>query len=194
MFQGLFYSIYSFNHRYFVDLLWRSQRKKLCKIGKGSYVAELPYIHGYQYIRIGDSFNIGKDIRMEAWDKYEQQVFCPSIIIGNDVTFTGRDYISCIDKVVIGDGCLFGRDVFITDNSHGDLSSEQSKIRPQKRPLSSKGPVIIGKNVWIGRQVTILSGVKVGDNSIIGANSVVNKDVPPNSIVAGCPATIIKNL
>ena len=57
----------------------------------------------------------------------------------------------------------------------------------------SKGDVIIGKNVWIGDKVTILPNVKIGDGVVIGANSVVTKDIPPCSVVAGNPAKIIKH-
>ena len=67
-------------------------------------------------------------------------------------------------------------------------------IPPAKRSLTSKGPVKIGKNVWVCRQVTILSGVSIGENSIIGANSVVNKDIPPNCVAAGNPAVVVKTI
>jgi lipopolysaccharide O-acetyltransferase len=64
-------------------------------------------------------------------------------------------------------------------------------IEPQKRPLNSL-PVIISKNVWIGESVSILPGVRIGKASIIGANSVVTKDIPDYSIAAGNPAKVIK--
>lgn len=192
MIKGILYSCIHLFSEFVIFFLWKSQRKKLKKIGNDSNVLGLPYIQGYKYICIGDNFSAGKDVRLEAWDRYEKQKFSPRIIIGDNVTFTGRDYISCIDTVQIGNGCLFGRDVFIADNSHGDLSIEQMKIRPQKRPLSSKGPVLIGENVWVGRQVTILSGVKIGNNAIIGANSIVNTDIPENALVVGSPAKVVR--
>lgn len=58
----------------------------------------------------------------------------------------------------------------------------------------SKGPVIIGQNVWVGDKATILPGVTIGDGAVIGANSVVTKDVPPYSIVGGNPAKVLKQL
>ena len=61
---------------------------------------------------------------------------------------------------------------------------------PIKRKIYSKGPVIIGKNVWIGDKATTLPGVTIGDGAVIGANTVVTKDVPPFCIVVGNPATI----
>ena len=65
---------------------------------------------------------------------------------------------------------------------------------PKLRRLYSKGPIVIGDNVWIGDKVIILDGVKIGNNSIIAAGTVVTKDVPDFCVVAGNPAKIIKNL
>lgn len=64
-------------------------------------------------------------------------------------------------------------------------------MRPQKRPITSKGPVIIGDNVWIGDKATILPGVTIGDGAVIAANAVVTENVPEFSVVAGIPAKVI---
>ena len=88
-----------------------------------------------------------------------------------------------------------GRRVTITDNSHGkNTSYVEFQLSPCKRNIYSKGPVIIEDNVWIGDKATILAGVKIGFGSIVGANSVVTKDVPPYSIVGGVPAKILSTL
>ena len=63
---------------------------------------------------------------------------------------------------------------------------------PLKREIFSKGPIRIGDNVWIGDEVTILSGVNIGNNSVIAANSVVTKDVPDDCYALGTPAEIKK--
>ena len=69
---------------------------------------------------------------------------------------------------------------------------ETLHIPPIKRPIYSKGPVIIGDNVWIGDKATILPGVTIGDGAVIAANAVVTKDVPAFCVAAGNPARIIK--
>ena len=89
---------------------------------------------------------------------------------------------------------MLGKYITITDNSHGESVMEQLDINPIRRPLSSKGSVIIGERVWIGDKVTILPSVKIGNGSIIGSNSVVSKDIPENCVAVGNPAQIIKRI
>ena len=103
-------------------------------------------------------------------------------------------HITCANKIVIEDNALLGKYITITDNSHGDSVIDQLSIAPIRRPLNSKGPVIIGENVWIGDKVTILPNVKVGHGAIIGANSVVSKDIPANCVAVGIPAQIIRRI
>ena len=175
-------------------LIWNCYNTKFKRVGNNTICCKYPQIYGAEYIEIGNNFKGGDNLRLECMDSYRNsgKQYTPELIIGNNVTFTSDTQISCIDKVVIGDNCLFGRYVYISDNTHGTSDYSDLVIPPLERELSSKGPVIIGKNVWIGRCSTILSGVTIGDNAIIGANSVVNKDVPANSIVAGVPAKIIE--
>lgn len=82
----------------------------------------------------------------------------------------------------------------ITDNGHGDTDYETLQQVPINRRLHSKGDVTIGNNVWIGDKATILPAVTIGDGAVIAANSVVTKDVPAYSVVAGNPAKVIKQV
>ena len=117
-----------------------------------------------------------------------------SLIIGNNCRIGEYTHITAINKIEIGDGLLTGRFVIVTDHSHGDISEYDADIPPASRKLKSKGDVVIGNNVWLGDKVSVLSGVHIGDNVIVGANSVVTKSVPSNCVVAGVPAKIIKQL
>ena len=143
---------------------------------------------------IGENCSFGKNFILECWDVFNGISYTSSINIGNNCHFGEYNHISAINNITIGDGLLTGRFVIISDNDHGEFIKENLTIPPQQRTLSSKGSISIGKNVWIGDKVTILSGVKIGDNVIIAANAVVTKDVPQNSLVAGVPAKIIKTL
>ena len=96
--------------------------------------------------------------------------------------------------IQIGDNLLTGNDVLISDNNHGQTVKDDLMIRPQDRPIHSKGEIIIGNNVWIGEKAVVLGNVKIGDGAIIAANSVVTHDVPAYSIAAGVPAKIIKQI
>jgi len=162
--------------------------------GKNSIVYKHLTLIGGKYISIGAKSVIGKNAVLSAWDKYEDQTFCPEIIIGDECNIGEYCHISATNKITFGKNVLTGRWLTIVDNVHGKSTQEDIKLPPVKRHLYSKGPVIIGDNVLIGDKVTILPGVIVGENCIIGANSVVVKNVPANSVVSGNPAKIIKHL
>lgn len=149
---------------------------------------------GSRAISIGEDTVIQGNCVLGCWIRYGDDAFTPSMTIGNSCNIGEHTHISAINRISIGDGLLTGRYVYIGDNSHGGFSVEEAEIPPIKRKLQSKGEIVIGNNVWIGDKVTILGGVHIGDNVIIGANSVVTKDVPSNTIVAGIPAKIIKQL
>ena len=149
---------------------------------------------GSKQIIIGEDSTIQGHCILGCWIKYANETFNPSIVIGNDCNIGEHTHITAINKITIGNGLLTGRYVYIGDNSHGGLSVEEANIPPIRRKLQSKGEVVIGNNVWIGDKATILAGVHIGDNVVVGANSVVTKDVPSNCMVAGCPAKILKQL
>lgn len=145
-------------------------------------------------IRIGKNFTAEDNTRLQAWKNYKGQTFSPKIEIGNDVSMMENCQISCCKQIVIGNGCLFGANVFITDNFHGKNIEEQLHLPPIDRPLDVRGEVVIGNNVWIGRNVCIMPGVTIGDGAVIGANAVVTKDIPAYAVAAGVPAKIIKRV
>lgn len=149
---------------------------------------------GNKNIHIGFNTIIQSHCILGCWTRYAGQVYTPQIIIGDDCNIGEHTHISAIDKIEIGNGLLTGQYVYIGDNSHGGLSWEEATTPPILRKLHSKGNVKIGRNVWIGDKAAILSGVTIGDNVIIGANSVVTHDVPSNTIAGGIPARIIKTL
>ena len=88
--------------------------------------------------------------------------------------------------VYIGDGALIGSYVVMATINHG--------LDPAHRSDNHPSPIRIGKNVWVGSHATILPGVTVGDNAVVAAGAVVTKDVPPNTVVAGVPARMLKTI
>ena len=147
---------------------------------------------GGQYISIGEYCTIGENVELTAWNNYKGQTFTPEIRIGSGSSIRRGSHISAINKIIIGDNLLTGPYVLITDHSHGCSCRDELDIRPNDRPLYSKGAVIIGDNVWIGEKASIMPRVNIGEGAIIAANSVVTHDIPAYSVAAGCPAKVIK--
>jgi acetyltransferase-like isoleucine patch superfamily enzyme len=117
------------------------------------------------------------------------RIFGPSAItIGNDTQISGFCRIDATAPVTIGDRVDVAPDVTILTATHviGDHGRRASK------PLNQ--PVTIMDGAWIGARVTILPGVTVGAGSIVAAGAVVTKDVPPDTLVAGIPAKVVKDL
>lgn len=95
------------------------------------------------------------------------------------------------DKVIVGDNVLLGPNVVLTTATH----SQDYRIRNHDGESDIMGaPIVLEDDVWIGANVTVMPGVTIGKHSIVGAGSVVTKDVPPDVVVAGVPAKIIKKL
>jgi maltose O-acetyltransferase len=91
-------------------------------------------------------------------------------------------------KVIIGDNAFIGPNVSIYTACHPLDAEERNK------QIEWAEPVTIGDNVWIGGSVTILPGVTIGNNAVIGAGSVVVKDIPDSCVAAGNPARVIKQI
>lgn len=111
---------------------------------------------------------------------------------GKNITFGKNVFINsgcCFQDqggIVIGDETLIGHNVVIATINHG--------LYPSERATNYFAPITIGRKVWIGANATILQGVTIGDNAVVAAGAVVNKDVPENTVVGGVPARIIKNI
>jgi acetyltransferase-like isoleucine patch superfamily enzyme len=99
--------------------------------------------------------------------------------------------IASHELVEIGDHCMLANGCFVSDASH--------RFDDQTKPITwqgfaSKGPTRIGANSWLGANVVVTSGVNIGERCVIGANSVVTKDIEASSVVAGIPARVIRKI
>ena len=108
-----------------------------------------------------------------------------TLSIGNYVYMNAGTSIEAWNDVQIGDHVLMAPFASIIDNDRHET---------EPGAVLYKGPTIVGNNVWLGRNAAIMPGVTVGDGSVIGVNSVVTKDIPPNSFAAGAPARVIRKL
>lgn len=173
---------------------WKFVSSLFKHLGAGATIAYPYYISGQWNIEVGKHFSAGPDFWMEAIEYYGNQKFTPSIKIGDNFSAQRNCHIGAIDSITIGDGVLLGSHILITDHAHGDTSKEQNSLAPGARPLISKGPVVIGNNVWIGDNAIILPDVTLGDGCVVGAGAVVTKSFPAGSVIGGNPAKLIKKI
>jgi lipopolysaccharide O-acetyltransferase len=154
------------------------------------------YIRGLARMKVGQGFRAGPGLWLEAVTSYKGQVFSPTLLIGEGVQVGQWVHIAATHSVEIGDHCLLGSRILITDHSHGQYSASDpvSSLSPADRPLDSVGRVVIGRNVWIGDGVVVLPGANIGEGSVIGANSVVTGNIPPLTIAAGVPTRTIRHM
>lgn len=123
-------------------------------------------------------------VRFTTWPGKQTNA---EIIIGDYCLISPGVRISSAQSIRIGDNCMFAANVTISDSDwHG--------IYNRIRPFRCTKPVIIENNVWLGERVIITKGVTIGENSVVGAGSVVTKSIPANSVAAGNPARIIKTI
>lgn len=157
---------------------------KWVRIDYGVYLSGL----GKGKLIIGDSSGIGA---------YSQLVISTSfnnlgeyIHIGKQVGIGQFASIGGSGGVTIGDHTIIGQYF----SCHPENHNYGDPLKLIKNQGTTRGKIIIGENCWIGAKVTILAGVTIGDNSIVAAGAVVNKSMPPNSIIAGVPARVIKGI
>lgn len=112
--------------------------------------------------------------------------FGRNITIGRDVFINACCHFQDHGGVTIGDGCQIGHNVVFATLNHG--------LSPEDRQNTYPAPIVLGRNVWVGSNATILQGVTVGDNAVIAAGAVVTKDVEPATVVGGVPAKVIRRI
>jgi acetyltransferase-like isoleucine patch superfamily enzyme len=145
----------------------------------------------YGSVTIGENCKIIDGVTIRAGSK---------VNIGNFSSINGpnTDILSKIYPVTIGSFCSIARSVSIQEFNHkvNGLSSYHINSNLKKESViedvSSKNPIEIGHDVWIGAHCVVLSGAKIGTGAVIAANSVVTNDIPPYAIAAGTPAKVIK--
>lgn len=171
--------------RLFISLLWTKLFFRNAKLVRFPSV-----FRGKKYFYYGFGLVTGYNCRFDVFSHHSDGGYV--LKVGNNVQFNDNVHIAACKEIVIGDNVLVASRVFITDHNHGSFPFEDEfELNVSKRKLSFS-PVIIEDNVWLGESVCVMSGVKIGENSIIGAGAVVTKSIPKNSIAVGNPAKVIK--
>ncbi len=133
-------------------------------------------------------FVLEREAKMEV-GSFDFMAGCRVVVNKNAVLTIGSGYmnynsiIECFNKIEIGENCFISEQVYIRDNDGHSIKRDG---------YQSSMPIKIGNHVWVGVRATILKGVTIGDGAIIAAGSIVNRDVPSRTLVAGNPARVVR--
>jgi acetyltransferase-like isoleucine patch superfamily enzyme len=162
---------------------------------KFTEIGSVPVVWGIWNVEIcGPNISIGKDVVIVAGTGSRTNISSLKIgdlegrvTIGNNVLVMNGVRISSALSISIADGCMLANFCYLTDSDWHDIYD---------RACAPGGcaPIVLERGAWIGDSAIVCKGVRVGENSIVGAGAVVTRDVPPNVVVAGNPARVVKKL
>jgi len=172
---------------------WKARRSGAVKIGRGTTIAwrrlkQVP----------GNLLSVGEDSIIHADISFEESG--GQIQIGSR-TFVGRSDLVCYRSLVIGDDVIMSWGITVVD--HDSHSTEWAMRRNDVRDWGkgrknwehiAHAPVVVGNKAWVGFNASILKGVTIGEGAVIGAGSVVTRDIPPYSVAVGNPARVVRSL
>lgn len=164
-------------------------RPQLESLGRGFTIMRPWHVRIFgSPIVLGDYANVvaasEKKVRLTVWSEIAGM---GRITIGNYCLICPGTRISSGHEIVIGNSCMVASNAYITDSDWHDTYN-------RVQPFGKMAPVRLEQNVWIGDSVIVCKGVTIGENSIIGAGAIVVNNVPPNTIAAGNPAKVVKEL
>jgi len=162
---------------------------RLHSLGRLSVLGHYLQVNNPRAVAIGSRVTIAGEFVLS--DLCPGQGECPKIIIGDGSTILYRFQCNAAQSVQIGRNVLIASNVLITDSDH---VVEPGGVPATKNPRLVTRPVRVEDNCWLGQNVVIVKGVTIGHDSIVGANSVVTRNIPPCSVAVGNPARVIKRL
>lgn len=156
-------------------------RLRGARIGTGSYISPRAVLQEHAHIAVGQRTMVGRHVELVPQGGF--------ITIGSDCSLNNYVVLYGAGGITVHDGCRIATGVVIVAFNHefGDLT------RPiHRQPITARG-IVVESDVWIGARAILLDGVTVGRGSVIGAGSVVTRDVPEYSVVAGNPARVVRH-
>lgn len=170
---------------------WRLRRLK--SAGRGVTLGHNVSVYGPHCIALGDGVVIAPHVILRALTGYPwsdpPQTFTPEVTLGKRVFMNSFCEISAANKVVLEDDVLVGNGCYITDNAHEYVDVDRS---PREQPVRITGEIIIRERTWLSANVVVVGDVRIGRHCVIGANAVVNCDIPDYSLAVGIPARVVK--
>lgn len=166
------------------------------------FVMKLPReVQNPHLIRVGRDVKLGANSILKATTRFPggwlrhpggehvSQEFSPSIVIGDRVTATAALQVVAFERITIEDDVMFAANVYVSDGQHASGSAE---VPYKYQGIGGIAPITIGRGSWIGQNAVIMPGVTIGELAIVGANSVVTRDVPARSVAVGAPARVVR--
>jgi lipopolysaccharide O-acetyltransferase len=162
-------------------------KSSFAEIGERTVIQRPARLGGTSRIALGEHVFVGAGSWLQVHDGAPGQE--PALEIGSGTSIAGACCLLAAQSVCIGDSVLFARNVYVADHSHA--------YRDTTRPVLAQGieqvdPVVIEDGAWLGQNVVVCPGVRIGTGAVIGANSVVKQDVPCFSLAAGAPARVVR--
>lgn len=188
IFSDFFLATYQYYRRVQTKIFSIGIAGAFLNFGKKSTITPPLRLSGQKRISIGSEVFIGPGSWLHTFDDSEYKA---KITIGNRVSIVGACVISAADSIVIEDSVLMARNVYVSDHSH---TFKEIGTPVKDQGIDKISSVIIREGAWIGENCVICPGVLIGKGSVIGANSLVNRDIPDYTIAAGSPVRIIKEI
>jgi acetyltransferase-like isoleucine patch superfamily enzyme len=162
-------------------------KSSFAELGSRSLIQRPVRIGGTRRIAIGEHVFVGAGSWLQVHDGAAGDD--PALQIGSATSIAGGCCLLAAQSVRIGEAVLFARNVYVSDHNH--------RYRDTTRPVLAQGidgvaPVVIEDGAWLGQNVVVCPGVRIGAGAVVGANSVVKADVPPFTLVAGAPARVVR--
>jgi acetyltransferase-like isoleucine patch superfamily enzyme len=158
--------------------------------GRGTILQPPVRIWGEHRISLGDDVWVGPGCWLQVVGDPRSQGGV-AISIGSGTNFAGNGVVSAAASITIGDDVLFARGIYVSDHSHAFGDAETPVI---DQGIDKVAPVVIEDGAWLGENVVVCPGVRIGRGAVVGANSVVVRDIPARSVAVGAPATVVREL
>jgi lipopolysaccharide O-acetyltransferase len=183
--------------RSFVALHWFARRAwrrsfsllaagAFADFGRGSVLEPPVRLEGQGRIAVGRNVFVGPGSCLQALDEGRSEV---ALEIGDGTNIAGTCVLSAVEHVRLGRGVLLARNVYVADHAHAFEDTSQAVL---DQGVTDVRPVEICDGAWLGQNVVVCPGVRIGRGAVVGANSVVRDDVPDFAVAVGAPARVVR--
>lgn len=180
--------------RFFTLCVNRWKLAQLARVGQHVTAGHGFRLYNPACIELGDGIKMADQVTLRALTEYPwtnpPQPFSPRLLIEDGVFINNGCQISCSQSVHIGKDVMLAERCYVADHNHGFADPDRSI---QSQPLTV-GACSIGEGSWLGNNVCVSGSIRIGKHCVVGANSVVTKDLPDYSVAVGAPARVIQTL